>query len=80
MITGVHARMIQIVEDRHLIQGLHILKVVGGRKISPFLGKKVRLVESKTAADEDEIKQTLINYLFLGGIIGCEKLSDFDIF
>ena len=43
MITGVHARMIQIVEDRHLIQGLHILKVVGGRKISLFLGKKYGL-------------------------------------
>ena len=43
MIAGVHARMIQIVEDRHLIQGLHILKVVGGRKVSLFLGKKYGL-------------------------------------
>ena len=52
MVAGVHARVIQVVEDRHLVQGLHVLEVAGRLQVTSFLGEEVGFVETEAAADE----------------------------
>jgi len=54
VVACVHARVIQVVEDRHLVQGLHVLEVAGRLQVTPFLGKKVGLVEAEATADEKD--------------------------
>jgi hypothetical protein len=46
--------MIQVVEDGHLAQGLHVLEVFGAGKILPFPGKEVGRIKPKATANEND--------------------------
>ena len=54
MVARVHAGVKQVLENRHLIAGLHTLEVIGSPKVSPFLGEEVWLVEAEAATDEND--------------------------
>ena len=54
MIARVHARVVEVLEDGHLLQRLHSGQVAGAAEVAARLGKEVRFVETQRIADKQD--------------------------
>lgn len=51
MVTSIHTGMVEILENRHLIQSLKILEIIGCGKVPPLFRNEIRLIKPKATAD-----------------------------
>ena len=68
VVTRFHPRVIEVLEDGHLVGDLHVFQVLRCGKITAFTWKEIRLVEPKRITNEDDAFRWSGWLRFCGGV------------
>jgi hypothetical protein len=59
--------MVEILENRHLIQSLKIPEIIGCGKVSPLFREEIRLIKPEATADKNNTLRWALYHLGLYG-------------